>query len=51
MAVIPCERINFTRLSISGLFVTSMPPSPVEIFLLEKKLKHPTSPIVPNFFP
>src|SRR5690606_10491636 len=51
IVVIPCDRRNLSRWYNSSSFVTIMPPSPVLIFLFEKKLKHPISPIVPSLLP
>ena len=44
----PWERLVLIFPASSSLFVTTMPPSPVVIFLLEKKLKQPTSLRVPT---
>ena len=46
--VMPCERNLLARSATSYRLVVSMPPSPVVMFLLEKKLKQPTSPHPPN---
>ena len=40
-----------TAITAASSLVMTIPPSPVLIFLFEKKLKQPISPIAPSFFP
>ena len=47
----PCDRMSFAFSKCSRLFITMMPPSPVLMFLFEKKLKQPMSPRVPSLRP
>jgi len=46
-----CERINLIFFANPSSSVVIIPPSPVVIFLFEKKLKHAKSPREPHFLP